>query len=235
MRWFRVLFLFVTLIAAAAAGRAGGHRFSVSAFGSVTTSSKLFPWPNARDDIARGTFSPIDAVLGAGVDIRGPLPGAGLALGLAAEYLAGSIASSIPNTTGTIPVEDGYVAIPVEATGYFSIPVGGPTLDFYMGGGAGLYFGGRVYRYAGVEASTLDRSIATGIHVLTGLGYSVTGRLLVRTELKFRNVQLETVQRFDSPATVYDGVTVPLPQGRFTSRIQVDGMHFILGLALLFP
>jgi hypothetical protein len=99
-----------------------------------------------------------------------------------------------------------------------------------MGGGAGIYFGERRYTYAGVGAVTVGRHVSTGIHVLTGLEYAMTGRFSLRTELKFRSVQLETVQEFPDPVTVYDGTTVPLPSGLLSSRIQVDGMQFSLGV-----
>lgn len=214
---------------------AGEHRLSVSVSGSFTTTSKLFPSPNARDELLRGTYSPIDGVFSFGIDARGSFTDYGLRLGLGAEYVSASVTSSVPNTSVNIPVEDGYTAIPVELTGYFTIPVGGERFDFYMGGGAGVYLGERRYRYAGVSAVTLDRSVIPGIHVLSGLEYLVDERFSLRMEIKFRSVQLETVQKFPVSAAVYGGTAVPLPQDAFTSRIQVDGMHLSLGIAWRIP
>ncbi len=217
-----------------AAAGAGEHRISISLSGSLTTESKIFPNPNARDELIRGGFSPVKTVPGIGADVRGDLFSSGPRFGLSAEYIRRTVAGAVPNSTPAIPVEDGFSALPIELTAYFTIPVGGERFDFYMGGGAGLYFGERYYRYAGVPAQTLSRSASPGIHVLTGLEYLVGGRISLRTELKFRNVQLETVQKFPVTTTIYDGTTVPLPQDEFTSRIQIDGMNVLLGVAYRF-
>ena len=214
---------------------AAGFRFSTSLSGSITSSSKLFANPHARDDVIRGLFSPINSVFGIGADARVEIPMTGLKLGLGAEYLSTTVAGTVPNASITIPVEDGYYAIPVELTAYFSIPIGGEKFDFYMGGGAGIYFGERVYRYAGVGAETIGKNLSPGIHILTGLEYLVGPGLAIRTEFKFRTVQLESVQEFPTFSTVYGGATVPLPQGEIVSRVQIDGMQFSLGVAYRFP
>jgi hypothetical protein len=234
VRAFRRLMLVVLLCLSAPDARAGEHRWSVSLYGDLITASKLFPNPNARDDIIRGSFSPIDPVYGLGADLRCDVPALGVMLGLGAEYIAGSFTSAVPNTQVPIPIEDGYLAVPVELTGYFTIPVGGERVGITMGGGAGVYFGERRYRYAGVDAVTLDRHVTPGIHVLTGVEYRVDERFSLRTEIKFRNAQLETDQEFPAASAVYEGVTVPLPQGRFSSRVQVDGMHLSLGVVYHF-
>ncbi len=213
---------------------AGEHRISVSLSGSLTTESKIFPNPHARDELIRGGFSPVNSVLGFGADVRGNLFPSGPRIGFAAEYIRRTVEGAVPNSTARIPIEDGYSAIPLELTAYFAIPVGGDRFDFYMGGGAGVYFGERNYRYAGVGAQTLRRSVSPGIHILTGLEYLIGARISLRTELKFRNVQLETVQKFPVATTIYDGTTVPLPQDDVTSRIQIDGMNVSLGVAYRF-
>ncbi len=235
MRALRMMIIVSFIGIPAGDAAAAGYRFSMSLSGSFTSSSKLFANPHARDDVIRGIFSPINSVFGVGADIRGDFPVSGLRLGLGAEYLSRSVSSTVPHASVTIPVEDGFSAIPVELTGYFTIPIGGDRLDFYMGGGAGVYFGERSYTYAGVTAVTLERNLSSGIHVLTGLEYQVESRVALRTEFKFRTIQLESVQRFPSPSTVYGGVTVPLPQGDIASRIQIDGMQFSLGVAYRFP
>jgi opacity protein-like surface antigen len=230
MRPLRVLVIMLSIVAAALPAKGGGGRFSVAAFGGITTTSKLFANPDARDDIMRGTYTPIDPVFGAGLDVRTTIPALGLRFGLGAEYIARTVSSSAPNTSPAIPIEDGYAAVPVELTAYFSIPVGGEAVDFYLGGGVGVYLGERKYTYAGVEAETIDRNIQPGIHVLTGIEYSVGDALALRSEVKFRNIQLETTQQFPVTSTVYQGVTVPLTQDPFTSRVQVDGMYVSLGV-----
>lgn len=235
MRFTLQTLLYSLILLAGPEGLAGEYNISVSVFGALTTSSKLFPNPNARDDFTRGRYSPINSVFSFGADIRGDIPPLGLALGISTEVISRSVHGSVPNSGGTIPIEDGYTAVPLELTGFFRIPVGGKSIDFYMGGGGGIYFGQRQYRYAGVEPSTLQKSLNFGIHVQSGLEIVLSGPIVLRTELKFRNIQIETSQRFTSAATIYNETTVPLPQETLHSRIQIDGMNLIAGIVYRLP
>jgi opacity protein-like surface antigen len=213
---------------------AGDDRWSASLFGTLTTSSKLFPNPNARDEFRRGEFSPINASFSVGADVRTEISAIGLNLGLSAEYITKRVTGTVPNTASIIPIDDGYTAVPVELSGYFRIPVGGETINFYMGGGVGVYFGERSYHYAGVRATIADRELNGGIHVVSGLEYSLTELISVRSEIKFRNVQLESVQEFQKAVTVWKGTTVPLPHEPLPSRIQIDGMNLSLAVVYYF-
>jgi hypothetical protein len=232
MRPLRLLMIALSIATAALPAWGGGGRFSVAAHGMLTTASKLFEHPNARDELIRGLYTPIDPVYGAGIDVRTDIPALGLRFGLGADVLTRTVSSSAPYTSPPVPIEDGYVAVPVELSAYFSIPVGGETVDFYIGGGAGVYFGERRYSFAGVRAVTVDRNVQPGIHVLTGVEYALGAVLALRSELKFRNIQLETTQQFPVTSTIYEGVTVPLPQEPFTSRVQIDGMSVSLGVVV---
>lgn len=234
MRAAHLICCLLILQLAAVPSRAGDRPWSVSILSSITTSSKLFTNPNARDEFLRGEYSPIDGVPGLGADVRTEFPSIGLVLGVSVEYLRKHTPGSVPNAPSPIPVEDGYTAVPVELTGYFRIPVGGSAVDFYIGGGMGAYFGERDYRYAGVRAVTLSRKFNTGIHVLSGVEYRLTGSLGLRSELKFRTVELESVQSFPGQATVWNGTTVPLPAEPQPSRIQTDGMNLSLAVVYHF-
>jgi len=72
-------------------------------------------------------------------------------------------------------------------------------------------------------------------HVLSGLEVRLAGRFALRTELKFRNIQLETSQRFSAAVAVYRETTVPLPQEILRSRIQIDGMNLVAGIVYRLP
>jgi len=235
MRFALVTLICTIALLAGPEGRAGVGRLSVSVFGTLTTSSRLFPNPNARDDFTRGGFTPLNTAFSLGADIRGDVPFLGIRVGISSEYISRRVTGSVPNTRGTIPVEDGYSVLPLELTGYFRIPVGGESVNFYMGGGGGVYFGERRYRYAGVEPVTLQRDLNFGIHVQSGLEIGLGEQIALRTELKFRNIQIETSQRFTTPSTVYAGTTVPLPQETLHSRVQVDGMNLVVGIVYRLP
>jgi hypothetical protein len=174
MRPHRALIVILSFAFAAGAARGGDRRFSVSASGAVTTTSKLFTNPNARDDIIRGAYTPIEPVFSAGIDARTGLTSFGLRFGLGAEYIAGSLTTSVANTSGDVPVTDGYAAIPVERTAYFSVPVGGERIDFYFGGGAGVYFGERRYTVPLPRGRFASRAQVDGMNFSVGVATRIS-------------------------------------------------------------
>ncbi len=204
---------------------------SLSLFGSYTTSSKVFYRTADPDEFLRSQFFPLDDILSAGIDVRRTLPSGNLQLGLSVEIISRSTSSSVPYGSLSVPVLDGVTAVPVEATGYFFIPVGTDEIRIFMGGGVGAYFGQRRYEYGGTSAETTDRSLGFGIHVLSGMEWYTSPAISLRGELKFRDVQFETVNRFQQTSTTVKGTIIPLPAETMHSRVNIDGMHLAVGLA----
>ncbi len=217
------------------ASRAQDRPYSVSLFGTFTSSSKLFHHPDDPDQIIRSQFLPLDDIFSAGIDIRRSIENLRIRIGLSAEYISTSDLISVPlSPSGSIPVEDGFTAVPVELSGYFMIPFGDESIQFYMGGGGGLYFGARKYRFGDAEAATVARSTGAGIHVLSGVEYAIKPSLSLRSEIKFRDVQFETTNRFERSSTTYLGRTILLDQSPLPSRVNIDGLTVHLGIVFHF-
>jgi hypothetical protein len=226
MRTRSALLLLLIILCGSAEVSAQDNLYCVSIFGSLTTSSKLFPHPQDSDELRRGQFLPLDNIFSGGIDIRRSFPEIRIQAGFSIEYLTRSYESSV----GTISTRDGYTAIPIELTGYFHIPVGTPTLLFYMGGGIGLYIGSRNYEYAGVSAPTINRTAGAGIHVLSGLEYDFFSRLALRSEVKFRDIQFETTNQFRTDTAFFGNQVLPIDQTPFTSRVHIDGIMLAFGI-----
>ena len=197
--------------------------------GNLTTGSQLFPNPDSPNPIERSQFIPLKNLFGVGAELKFSIPESHFVVGLSGEYIRTTATSSSP---GSIPVEDGYRVLPIELTGYFIIPVSGPVVDLYMGGGGGMYFGRRIYRLAGVEAGTVDPGTGFGIHVLGGAGVRVREWLTLIGEMKFRDVQFETTNAFSVSHIVHNGNVVAVSTEPFSSSIHTDGVVFQLGLAI---
>lgn len=206
--------------------------FSFSVKGNFTTGSQLFPNPNSPDDFKRAQFFPIEDFFGYGIELQYQIPETNLAVGLSADYIRATTTRS--SGFPAVPVKDGYRVIPIEFTGYFNIPVSGPTFGVYMGGGAGVYFGRRIYEIADVQAQTTDVGHGFGIHVLGGLKYRLTDWFGLNLEMKFRDLQFKTTNQFSTSSVTYKGTTVFLPQGSFASRVHTDGVIFQLGTTFSF-
>lgn len=203
--------------------------------GTFTTSSKLFHHPDDPDENLRDQFLPIDNIFSIGIDLRRTIEPSRLEVGLGVEYLRKTedLTADVQDSL-TVPVRDGFTAIPIELSGYFIIPVGTSTLHLYMGGGVGTYIGSRTYEIAGAGAGTTEQTLGFGIHVLSGLECALEPRVSLRTEVKFRDIQFRTVNRFDRGATTYGNASVTLDRSPMASRIAIDGMTLNLGLVYSF-
>ncbi len=213
---------------------ASDKTFSIALKGSLTTGSQLFPNPNSTSAFQRAEFFPLKRIWGYGVEVRYRFPETDLAIGVSADYLR--ITESQRPISGPngkqAPVEDGYRVIPLEVTGYFIIPISGETIGIYMGGGAGTYFGRRIYRIGNTEAQTVDAGNGFGIHVLSGLSWRFTDFFSLNAEMKFRDLQFNSTNQFSSTPIMYGSFPVQVSTQPFESRVHTDGMIFQLGIVI---
>ncbi|MGA9116521.1 MAG: hypothetical protein WB626_07085 [Bacteroidota bacterium] len=226
----------VAAVCLSAGGARGEETFSVVLKGTLTTGSRLFPHPASADPAERAAYLPIENSPGAGVEVRYRIPGTDILVGLSGEYLRARREGVLPGLFSVpVPVEDGYRAWPVELTGYFRIPVAGPEVRITMGGGGGVYFGERVYRVAGTAALPVDRTPGFGIHVLGGAGYRLADWCTVEAEMKFRDVQFESVNAFREPEIFYGTMVVNVGGAPERARIETDGVVFQIAVRIHVP
>ncbi|MBI5470914.1 MAG: hypothetical protein HY961_01070 [Ignavibacteriae bacterium] len=208
-------------------------RFALVLKGSLTTGSQLFPKPTSASEIERAQFFSMKDILGYGAELRYRFPESNLAVGISADYIRATEARSFRVSGVEIPIDDGYRVIPIELTGYFLIPISGETFGVYIGGGAGMYLGRRIYRVADVEAPSTDQGRGFGIHVLSGLSYRFTEMFSLTAELKFRDLQFNSVNHFSSTQIRYRSTVINLSDPG-ESRVHTDGMIIQLGAVIEF-
>jgi opacity protein-like surface antigen len=211
---------------------AGDGPLSIILRGNLTTSSLIYLTPDSPDPVARGNTLDITGTVGYGAELRYRIPETSLAVGFSADYIR-SRGQSVLNGT-PIPVEDGYVAVPLELTGYFIIPLSGEYFGVYMGGGAGVYFGNRTYSIAGVEAASVRNTPGFAIHVLGGISYRFLGSFQGIFEMKFRDLQFQSVDAFRTRSIRFQDTIINVGTDPFTSRVETDGIVFQLGIAYTF-
>lgn len=219
-------------------GAERNSKYSVALKGTYTSTSKLFPTPDAAQEALRNRTVEFNDLLGFGLEIRRQLGDESIEVGVGVEYLRTSktgLASSPGGSPAVrLPIEDGYRFIPLEFTGYYIVPFSSETVRFYMGGGAGFYYGERIYRVMNKTAQTVETQVAFGIHVLTGVDYHFGRLLAVRGELKFRDPQFNMTSKFTTSEVEYNGTLYKLSQKPFISRVNLDGIVFTLGVVLNF-
>lgn len=133
----------------------------------------------------------------------------------------------------SIPVSEGFVVYSLELAGYFLIPFSSEDARVYLGGGIGWYFGERIYSIASAQAATLNSPSGFGIHVLTGADVRITSKIAVRGELKFRDPQFDSVNRFEESSTTYNGLKIHLDPSSTKTRVNLNGITYGLGLVFL--
>jgi hypothetical protein len=213
-------------------------KYSIALNGIFTTTSKLYPTPEAAEEDLRTQNIEFNDLFSLGLEVRRQLGTESVELGVGVEFLrtskAGFASGPGGNPAVQLPIEDGYRFVPIELTGYFIVPFSTDKVKFFMGGGVGFYYGDRMYRVINTAAQTVESQMAFGIHVLTGVDYFIDRLFSVRGEVKFRDPQFDVTSKFSNTQVQYEGRTYRLSQQPFVSRINLDGLVVKLGIVFNF-
>jgi len=212
-----------------------GHNFSVSLNGLYTTSGSIFLNPNSNDIVLRNETFDIDDILDYGIEVRYGL-GESFIIGLNVEYIkqtakGPNFSAPIENTFATIIVEDGFLLIPLEVSAYYLLPFSTEDFKFSMGGGLAYYNGEFIRKIGDAEITNVDKQAAFGIHVSVGMDYMLRNNVAINFSMKFRDPQLTVKSKYSKQDTMYEGHIVPLPEKPFDTKIDINGVTFVLGIA----
>ncbi len=232
------IFILLLLFNVAAYAQYNGKKFSVSAGLIYTTSSKVYLYPNSSDLILRNKAFPIDDIVNPALDLRYRLND-DLFLGLNVEYMTKSVSAQnltvfYDNKTVAIFVEDGFILVPVELSLYYLLPFSTEQWKFLMGGGAAYYYGEQIRKFGDEEVKSSPRNFAYGIQVSVGAEYLITDVLGIRMSMKFRDPQFTVDNTYLKSNVNYEGKLITVPQRSFESKINVDGVVFVLGMSYSF-
>ena len=211
-----------------------GSKFSFGVNTLFTTTSKVFLFPNSSDEILRNTSNHIDNIFDYGVEFRYRFS-EDIILGLNVEYMRATqtgtnITGFIGNSTVALNAEDGFEVIPVELSVYYVLPFSTDNFKFLMGGGGAVYFGNHIRKVGTVEVNNFSRDFAYGVHVSISMQYLVRSHISIQAGLKFRDPDFRVTSQYTSKSVSIGGRIITFPQSKFDSRINVDGVTFMLGL-----
>lgn len=233
----QIFIILLVLLAATADAQYNDRNFSVSLNGAFTTTAQIFLFPNSSDAILRNNSTEITNIYDPTIDIRYRLTD-DLIIGLSTEYMKKTTTDYITvfsnNQTVSLPVEDGFKMIPIELTLYYLLPFSTDSFKFLMGGGGAYYYGSQIRTVSDVEGITTSRNFAYGIHVVASMDYLPLPFLSVRLEMKFRDPQFNLSNTYTKNPINYKGQVITFPQNNFDTRVNVDGITFILGTVLHF-
>jgi hypothetical protein len=215
-----------------------GNDFSIGVYGVYTTSASIFLNPNASDVVIRNQAFVLEDILNPAADIRVRVSEP-LIIGLNIEYIEKT--ESSPNLTAFVggsvvrlKVEDGFNLIPVELTAYYVLPFSTEGWKFLMGGGLGYYNGEFIRKVADTEVSTVQREAEFGIQVSASMDFVPINQIVIRFQMKFRDPEFTVTSQYDQQEIDYQGHTILLPGDSFDTKINMDGITFMLGAAVQF-
>ncbi|MCH7516804.1 MAG: hypothetical protein IIB08_06745 [Bacteroidetes bacterium] len=215
-----------------------GNDISIGVYGFYTTSASVFLNPNASDIVVRNGSFLIEDIWNPGVDIRFRVSEP-LILGLNIEYIR--ITRSAPNlnvflggSVVTLIVDDGFKLIPVELSAYYLLPFSTEGFKFLMGGGFAYYNGEFIREVGETEVKNITKEAAFGIHVSISMDYVPINDVAIRFQMKFRDPQFTVSSQYEQQEIEYEGNVIILPEGSFNTKINLDGITFMLGAAFQF-
>jgi len=215
-----------------------GNNFSVGGYGLYTTSASIYLNPNAPDIVLRNASFVIEDILNPGIDIRYRLSEP-VIIGLNIDYI--NVSEKAQNLSGflgsrivPIETEDGFILIPIELTAHYLLPFSTESFKFLMGGGAGYYQGEFTRKVSTTQVSNITKETAIGLHVSISMEYIIIENLIARIQMKFRDPEFTVSSKYNEQEVEYRGQTLTLPEDAFDTKINMDGIGFLLGLAIQF-
>ena len=210
--------------------------FAIAAHGGITTTSRIYPNPDASSIDLRTINTPFNSVLSGGLEFRVKWFDDSFFFYLSTEYL--SKTSSQLQLDGSlspprrVPVEEGYRVIPVEVGTQLYVPLGATPWRLSMGGGFGAYYTERILKVAGVEAVPVGSRIGYGIHVGIRGEYQIFPGVSVLASMTFRDPEIDVQNKFTTTSIIYNNNVLTFPTGELHSRVNVDGITFGAGLVV---
>ena len=208
------------------------NTFSVSANLNFTTTSKIFLSPYAETLIERNNNFNIEDIISYSADLRLGLTDF-LIIGVSAEFISASELGRNLSSPIFI-VEDGYKVYPLEFSLIYVLPFSTNKFKFYMGGGAGFYYGERTRKFGDVTFLNEGNNVSYGIHVNTGMDYMIFNFLSARIEFRFRDPEIKIKNKYSKTIVNYNGIEYQLPLGNIDSKVNIDGITFKAGLVFHF-
>jgi len=234
----KITYIFIVFFAAGSYAQFNGRNFSIGLNAVYTTSARIYLQPNSSDEGIRNSSFPVENIYNPALELRYSLSES-IILGLGSEYMkvtegGSSIIVFSQGATRAINVEEGFTFIPVEVTAYYLLPFSTEKFKFLMGGGAGYYYGNHIRKIGDAEVNTIDRKFAYGIHVNISMDYLFRNNISIRSEMKFRDPQFTLKSAYSKRDIELNGTVIRLLQDSFDSKINIDGVTFIIGLAYHF-
>ena len=232
--YLTVLFLFISINLFS---QYRDNKFGFSLSATYTPNGRFFLDPNSTQKVLREENVELIDIYSGAIELRYRF-NESIIFGIGGEYIEKRSKEKnvigFPSQLAGVEVEEGFKMIPVEVSVYYFVPFSTESFKFFMGGGIGVYFGEYIRDFADVSLEHVSREFSWGIHGRIGMDYVVTNYFSVRGEMKFRDPDFKMESKYNKESFEYNGTTRSLPTEPFTTKVNIDGMTFIIGAVFHF-
>ena len=234
----RLTILILIIISATVLPQYGGKNYSLFLGLDYITSAQIFLNPNSSDIILRNKSYEITNLFSPIIDFRYRIND-DIIIGVSSEYIDKSQkTNNLIVREGSqeikLEVEDGVQFIPIDFSVYYFLPFSTEQFKFTMGGGAGYYFGKQTRKFGDTEIKKIHSKTSLAILVSVGMEYLLTESLGLRLDMKFRSPEISLTNQYLNDFVNYKGTQVRLITDTFDSKINLDGISFLVGISYQF-
>jgi len=232
----KLFLILIVIINTSLFAQFGAGRIGIAVNAVYTTSAEIFLNPNSSNSEVRNKSFLLENIWNPGLDIRYRFS-TEFILGLNVEYIkksayAPNLTAFIGNQVYIFEVEDGLSAVPIELTAHYYFPFSTEEFKFVMGGGLGYYIGEFVRKFQDVDLEIAQRKFALGFHVSASMDYIIVENLSARFEMKFRNPQYTVTSKYSKTEVIYQENVIQLPDNAFDTKVDINGLTFLIGLVI---
>jgi outer membrane protein W len=214
------------------------EKFNLFVGADYITTAQIFLNPNSSDLILRNESFELTDLYSPVVDLRYFISEEML-IGLSTEYISkkayGYNETAVEGSQlRQIEVEDGVTYIPLELSVYYLMPFSTDDFYFTMGGGVGYYFGSHSRKLGDAEIENIEKNNSIGLLVSIGIEYKIYNQIGFRFDMKFRDPENKITSKYDSETTIYRDRQLQIPQNEFDTKINLNGISFLLGATFHF-
>jgi outer membrane protein W len=233
-----IVIIFSVIIVGISFGQSGEKKISLFVGVDYTTSGQIYLNPNSSDIIIRNRSFELVNLYSPVFDFRYAL-NSDLIIGLSSEYISksenGFNQTVIEGSQIRLAeVEDGVVFIPIELSLHYLMPFSTEQFKFTMGGGFGYYFGSHTRILGDTKIKNIKRNNSFEILVSIGMEYIFLEQFGVRLDLKFRDPEVKVTSIYENSSINYNGRILQVTQDAFDTKINLNGISFVLGTTLHF-
>jgi outer membrane protein W len=202
------------------------------------TSAQIYLNPNSSDIILRNQSYEVTNLFAPLIDFRYRIND-DIVIGISSEYiLKEQRARNLVVREGSqevhLDVDDGVQFIPIELSVYYSLPFSTDQFKFTMGGGTGYYFGKQIRKFGDADIMNIKNKTSLGLLVSVGMEYLFIDKVGLRLDMKFRSPEISLTNQYSNDIVNYEGTIVKLFPNTFDSKINLDGISFVLGISYQF-